>query len=117
MAKEKPRAARRKTAIPARLDSAGGSQDVTIIDASQTGLLVRCTTPPRPGSEIAVLRRSQRIEGTVAWCRGRRIGIDSNEPIDVELLTGHATLGSEAAFKAKPKAEAVPRWWHWRSRD
>ena len=117
MGRMKKRSARRKTAIAAQLEQGEQRQDVTIVDASETGLLLRCTHPPEEGAQVAVLRRSQRIGGTVAWARGRRIGIAADAPIDLALLTSHASIGEGVTERPRVQIETKPRWWHWRSRD
>jgi hypothetical protein len=82
----KPREARRKVLIPARMRSDAGWSDVCLRDLSSGGALVQSPNPPPPGSYIEIRRGSQVIVGRVRWRKERRFGIQAQGRIDIGAL-------------------------------
>jgi hypothetical protein len=104
------RARRRLTFVKAKLLKGDGWQDVQIGNVSSTGLLVRLAEPPPIGETVEIRHRGCCLVGKVIWAARSRMGIASNEPIDVDALLADSGIGS------RPRSEALydmpsPSFW------
>lgn len=81
------RATRRKVALPARLRADAGWVDVTMMNVSPGGFMVRTEEPVKTGAYVELRRGlDHKIVGRVVWKRGRDVGVRSQDPIDVDAL-------------------------------
>ncbi|WP_338467614.1 PilZ domain-containing protein [Novosphingobium sp. ZN18A2] len=88
MKEQTDRAGRRVALVAARMTVDGKAMPVTIANASSTGLMVRCDSPPDIGARVDVERGDARVSGKVVWRRGRRFGFHSTGPMDPAVLVG-----------------------------
>ena len=77
----------RRTILPrVRLRADAGWSEVTIVNVSSRGLMFRCPSPPERGSFIEIRHRGASIVGRVAWSRGSRCGIRTQDRLDIQEL-------------------------------
>lgn len=113
MGRTKPRAVRKVALIKAHLRAGDEWIEISVGNISATGLMAKCAKPPAPGSAVEIRRRGSVITGRVAWATATRFGMASDQPIDVEELTGASGLQVQKADEGPAR-----KWlWHWRARD
>jgi hypothetical protein len=100
---QKQRERRRVTSLKAQMRTDDGWCDVIVCNISPRGLMMKCDAPPPRGAFVEVLHRSVHIVGHVRWSHGRRLGIRTQDPIDIEALLAPAQIGA-----GKPRAERRP---------
>ncbi len=87
---------------------------ITVVNASPTGLMVKCPDPPAVGARVVIRHRGFSVTGEVIWSVRRRFGLRSDEDVDLDTLLAESGLMNRAATNNAPTR--VPRWWHWRSK-
>jgi len=104
------RAARRKVALPARLRADAAWVDVTMMNVSPRGFMVRTDEPVRIGGYVELRRGIDfNIVGRVVWKRGRDVGVKTQDDIDVDALLqpqGKATRGGRTTDRSTSTATA-----------
>lgn len=101
----RPREARGKVALKARLPLNGTWEDACIRDISSRGLCIQSTSPPRKGSHIKIYRGAYTIIARVVWAQDDRFGVYSRHRIDVDAVVREPSLsGSDykTAVAANP---------------
>lgn len=83
MGEPKPREQRRSVFVTCRLRGDSGWSDVTICNLSDHGLMARCHNPPPRGSFVELRKGGVTIVGQVRWSRDQRIGVRTQDRIDV----------------------------------
>jgi hypothetical protein len=86
---QRPREARTKVLIRARLRGVGAECDACIVDASTRGLLVTCSTPPARGAFVELVASGYPLIGHVKWSNGRRFGVVLQDRISVAALVAN----------------------------
>ncbi|MFN5085834.1 MAG: PilZ domain-containing protein [Novosphingobium sp.] len=114
----KPRAERLLRFARAHLRKGDGWIEVSIANASSTGLMVKCSEPPPAGSRVEIRRRGLTIGGEVVWAGQSRFGLASENEIDCEALFAPSDLDTNRRWLSKTGDErrAFPRWWCWQRR-
>ena len=93
----KPREERQKVMVKARMRSGASWHDVCILNLSVHGLGIQAAEPPERGTYVEICRGSQAIVARVAWAKGHRAGLRSQDAIFIRALL------------REPEAGAVPR--------
>ncbi len=101
----KPREPRRTLLADARMRLDDKWADVRIRNASAHGMMVETEAPPQRGSYIEIRRGALIVIGRVAWSRGTRFGLRSQDVIDVDALLSPAQQGSGASCKSGASGE------------
>ena len=108
----KPREARQKVVVAARMRIDGKYRDVCIRDISSRGMMLQAATPPRPGSYIEILRAAHIVVARVVWASDRRFGIRSQDRIDirgiVEATPGSGTRPADQERRAADRSGGTP---------
>lgn len=100
----KPRENRQKVMIKARMLNGAAWQDICIVNCSLHGLGIQSPTAPQRGSYVEIRRGRQTIVARVAWSKGHRAGLRSQDPIFIGALVS----GNDAA-PAAPTADFTER--------
>jgi hypothetical protein len=82
----KPREARQKVMIRARMLSGSVWHDICILNCSPHGLGIQAADPPFRGSYVEIRRGQQVIVARVAWRNGHRAGLRSRDSILASAL-------------------------------
>ena len=107
----KPRENRQKVMIKARMLNGTAWQDICILNCSLHGLGIQSPTAPQRGSYVEIRRGRQTIVARVAWSKGHRAGLRSQDPIFVgALVSGNdsAPAPSNAAFTERRRQPRAP---------
>ena len=103
----KPREDRQKVMIKARMRSGASWHDVCILNLSIHGLGIQSAEPPERGTYVEICRGTQTVVARVAWTRGHRAGLRSQDPIFIRaLINDHA---GSAARRVPPGGGSVER--------
>ena len=107
---------RKLASIKARLRVGDEWADITLINVSLNGLIVRGPQSPSIGEQAEIRRRGLRIAGVVHWSTATRFGVHSLEPIDIPALMARSEIQPdrrqpERAINAPRRAHA--RWMLW----
>ena len=89
----KPRENRQKVMIRARMLNGAAWHDICILNSSMHGLGIQSAAPPQRGSYVEIRRGRQTIIARVAWSKGHRSGLRSQDPIFIAALVN----GNDAA--------------------
>ena len=89
----KPRENRQKVMIKARMLDGAVWHDICILNCSLHGLGIQSARAPQRGSYVEIRRGRQTIVARVAWSKGHRAGLRSQDPIFIAALVG----GNDAA--------------------
>lgn len=112
MFRSRSRSQRKIAFIKAQMRRGPDWQEVTIGNASETGLMVKCAEPPAAGAEVEIRRRGVCIIGKVVWATRTRFGMQATEPIDLEGLAADSDLQARSAGPRTPQPGTS--LWHWR---
>ena len=83
----KIRAPRLKVLIPARMRVSAGWNDACILNISERGLMIRAASAsPRRGSCVELRRGARIIIGRVMWAEQDRVGLSTQDALDVESI-------------------------------
>ena len=82
----KPREARRKVLIDARLRQDCGWSDARILNLSSRGMMVRASSAPARGTYVEISRGAYRIVARDVWVKGDRFGARSQDRIAFEAI-------------------------------
>lgn len=115
MFKRGDRKPRRMTNLRAQMLRGDDWEAITIVNASPTGLMVKCHDPPTVGARVEIRHRGFSVKGEVIWAVRRRFGLRSDEAVDLDTLLADSGLMNRAAMNDAPTR--IPRWWHWRSKS
>ncbi|WP_228242936.1 PilZ domain-containing protein [Porphyrobacter sp. GA68] len=102
---------RLRVSLPARIVSATGSGDCTVVDVSETGARVAAPEPPRPGVMVVVRCLHLELFGTLVWRRGALAGIAFDAPLRRDQVVGLRGLADEAARMQDEAARQAARAW------
>jgi hypothetical protein len=111
----KVRAPRLKVLIPARVRISAGWNDACILNISERGLMIRAASaPPRRGSCVELRRGARIIIGRVMWAEQDRVGLATQDVLDVESIIAvpdedTARAGSPSAIPASFDRRATGR--------
>ena len=91
--------------------------EISLINVSSHGAMVRSMIQPAPGSKVEIRRRGSRITGEVVWATATRFGIRTTEKIDLDALTAKSELQPERRSNERPVSSrrARARWIFWNS--
>jgi hypothetical protein len=89
----KPRENRQKVMIKARMLNGASWHDICILNCSLHGLGIQSAKTPQRGSYVEIRRGRQTIIARVAWSKGHKAGLRSQDPIFVTALVN----GNDAA--------------------
>lgn len=113
MGRPTSRAVRKVALIKAQMRAGTEWIEIAVGNVSATGLMAKCSAPPASGAEVEIRRRGTVITGRVVWSTATRFGMVSDDPIDVEELTGVSGLQAQKADEGPSR-----KWlWHWRSKE
>ena len=82
----KAREERQKVIIKARMRSGVSWHDVCILNLSVHGVGIQTAEPPPRGTYVEIRRGSQTIVARVAWAKGHRAGLRSQDPIFIQAI-------------------------------
>lgn len=107
MGSRTPREERRTVFVTCRMRDDSGWSDMTICNLSSRGLMAKCNAAPPRGSFIEIRRGGLSIVGQVRWSRDNRVGIRTQEMIDVSSLLGGGpvTDAPQADRRARPRED------------
>jgi hypothetical protein len=90
-----PREERQKVMIKARMRSGVSWHDVCILNLSVHGVGIQAAEPPARGTYVEIRRGSQVIVARVAWAKGHRAGLRSQDAIFIQAVVND--IGSAAS--------------------
>lgn len=102
---KKTREPRKATATPARINSGGKWQDVCIRNISSRGMMIEAQSPPPRGHYLEVRRGEHVIIGRVVWSSGYRVGILSQDRLEVGAIVADAKVPR----RIRPSGELAER--------
>ena len=82
----KPREERQKVMVKARMRSGASWNDVCILNVSLHGLGVQSAATLERGTYVEICRGTQSIIARVAWSKGHRAGLRSQDAIFIKAL-------------------------------
>jgi hypothetical protein len=90
---------------------AGASwQDVCILNQSLHGLGIQAAEPPERGTYVEIRRGQHVIVARIAWKKGHRAGIRSQDPIFLQaLLVDAAAPARDPAHDCRVERRSAPR--------
>ena len=83
------RARRSNVLMAASIESSGTASTVTLRNLSSEGALVEGESLPIEGSSVLFRKKELRLNGHVAWVKGKRAGIAFDEKLDPETVLRH----------------------------
>lgn len=90
-----PREERHNVVLQARIRANRGWSDACILNLSPKGMLVYSPQPAKPGSVVEVRRGEQAIVARVVWRQNNRIGLRSQDRLEVEqVITGASSAAA-----------------------
>ncbi|HSG33275.1 MAG TPA: PilZ domain-containing protein [Sphingomonadaceae bacterium] len=72
---------RSRVLLSARIECAGGQQDVRIRDVSLEGAMIESSSPPPVGEQIGLSCGDTHMNGKVAWVDAPWFGLEFSEPL------------------------------------
>ena len=103
----KPREERQKVMIKARMRSGVSWHDVCILNLSVHGVGIQAADPPARGTYVEIRRGSQVIVARVAWSKGHRAGLRSQDAIFISAVVND--IGSAASAPRVIGGTAIER--------
>ena len=88
----RPREARLKVVLKARMRLDGRWEDACIRDISSRGLCIQSASPPSRGSYVEIFRGRHTAVARVVWTKEGRFGVYTQDRIDVDAFIGEADL-------------------------
>jgi hypothetical protein len=82
----KPREERQKVMIKARMRSGASWHDVCVLNVSRHGVGIQAAEAPARGAYVEIRRGPYVIVARVAWSRGHRAGLRSQDPISIRAI-------------------------------
>ena len=82
----KTREERQKVMIKARMRSGVSWHDVCVLNLSPHGVGIQVAEPPARGTYVEIRRGSHVIVARVAWSKGHRAGLRSQDPIFIQSI-------------------------------
>ena len=82
----KAREKRQKVMVRARMRSCSSWSDVCILNVSMHGMGIQTAGPPVRGTYVEIRRGTNVIVARVAWTKGHRAGLRSQDPIFIGSL-------------------------------
>ena len=109
----KTRENRQKVMIRARMRVSSDWKDVCILNVSLHGLGIQSADPPPRGAYVEICRGRQTVVARVAWTKGHRAGLRSQDPIFVNALVSdtpaRAPLSADQAARSFVERRQKPR--------
>lgn len=105
----KQREDRQKVMLKARMLHGAEWHDVCIVNCSLHGLGIQASRPPARGTYVEIRRGKQVIVARVAWNKGHRAGVRSQDPIFVAALANGEDTASDPGPTLKIERRAQPR--------
>lgn len=108
----KAREDRQKVMIRARLRSGVRWQDVCILNLSSHGLGIQAAQPPARGEYVEICRGRISIVARVAWTKGHRAGLRSQDALSIPALMADpadAPLPASGTAPVVTERRRVPR--------
>jgi hypothetical protein len=93
----KPRDARLKVLIRARVLSGSGWSDACVRDISRRGMLIQASAPPVRGSYVEVRWQARSVVGRVVWVNDTRFGLQTRDALNVAAITSGITSPAQTA--------------------
>ena len=101
----KARENREKVMIRARMRSSAAWHDVCILNVSLHGLGIQSAEPPARGTYVEIRRGRQTIVARVAWNKGHRAGLRSQDPIFLNALLNDTAADVPSAGEVRGPIE------------
>ena len=104
----KPREARRKVVLKARMRLHGTWEDACIRDISSRGLCIQSASPPPKGSYVEIYRGRHTVVARVAWTQVDRFRVYSQDRMNVDAIIGEPNVSGidyKKAVAADPSFE------------
>lgn len=106
----KHREQRNKVLAKARMQCGARWQDVAILNYSAHGLGLTCEDPPPRGTFIEVRRGPFVIIARVAWTKGHRFGVRTQDPVaSVAILSNASQSRSAQPAQVFAERRSIPR--------
>jgi hypothetical protein len=85
----------------------GTKRELCLIrNISAGGMMAHVYSPVEIDQEVSVaLKSHQLLRGRIVWVKDGNVGIEFNEPIDVEAMLSHATLSEQGWLPRMPRVE------------
>jgi hypothetical protein len=90
----KPREDRQKVVLRARMRVETSWHDVCIVNLSLHGVGIQTAQPPARGAYVEIRRGPNRIVARVAWSKGHRAGLRSQDAVFIQAFVREATAPS-----------------------
>ena len=100
----KTREARRKALVKGRIRLGASWHDVSILNISSRGLLLHAASPPERGTYVEVCRGLHTIVARVAWLKGQRFGVQTQDRLSIDELLKEPNPGA-AKFRKTQEAD------------
>jgi hypothetical protein len=101
----KPRENREKVMVRARMRVDASWQDVCILNVSLHGLGIQAARPPGRGSYVEIRRGTHVVIARIAWTKGHRAGLRSQDPIAIRPLLSDQTAAQPSTPGLQPAVE------------
>ena len=100
----KAREERQKVMLRARLRDGAHWHDVCVLNMSANGLGIQAARPPHRGTYVEICRGRQTIIARVAWSKGHRAGLRSQDAISITVFVNDSAdpAAERPAFGGKP---------------
>ena len=111
MGEGRAREPRRAVFLSARVQTDEGWRDIQILNLSSRGVGAQLDNPPCRGTYIEIRYRSQIIIGRVVWVQDNRLGIYTQDKLDVDAILNEPTIpytGQERRRTPRPEPAALP---------
>ena len=95
--------------MPCRIDLGGVWIDGCIHNVSARGLMVSANRLPTAGAYVDIRRGTLVIIGRVAWAKGRRFGVRTQDIISAATLINEPVLGGKPAARPSDERRAIGR--------
>ena len=95
--------------VRARMRVDASWQDVCILNVSLHGLGIQAVQPPGRGSYVEIRRGTHVIVARIAWSKGHRAGLRSQDPIQPLLLEQAAASGPATDLRPIVERRSSPR--------
>ena len=105
----KQREDRQKVMLRARMLSGASWHDVCIVNCSLHGLGSQAAEAPTRGAYVEIRRGKQVIIARVAWSKGHRAGLRSQDPIFVAALASGNDTAPDVNATQRTERRSLPR--------
>lgn len=97
-----------KVLLAGELRTPAGRVACRLLDISRGGACMDADQPQRVGAQVALTRGPLSVKGKVAWARGRRCGVQFEDPIRATDLFVQLSASRQGPIKPQPVNVPMP---------